>query len=397
MFGSSPATSFDEKLLQQARRLHREGPLTDIHAHPSLKAYLLLKDLWEDPEGGAGFNPFSMRANFKALLEGGVGVVWSSAYVPERQLFDDFPGLATAARLGSPLYPIYKEARYWQHLQEIFVGEEYEVNQPQHQGRVIYARSPDDVRRGGARGKLVIVRTMEGAHMLGGRLQRVKTLHQKGVAMITPFHLYSNKVGSPVDAVPEYPLIKRFSNLQIQRKAPLTPWGEALVDTLNELGILIDLCHGTPRARKDILEMTPDRPVVASHIGVRQLHDTPYNLSDEEIQAIHERNGLIGIIFMPYWLTGSDGQEGIEAIWQTARHIRSVTGSWENVAFGTDFDGFTEPPAEVVNATQMERVTALFLERGVSPEQMRKILGGNALRVLQEGWTPPQIPTGERP
>lgn len=396
MFGRNEMPDPDPELLQQARQLHLESPLTDIHAHPGLKAYLLLKDLWGEPEGGARFNPFSLRASFKGLLEGRVGVVWSSAYVPEQELFDDFPGLKTMARLGSPLYPVYRQGHYWQHLQEMFVGEEYEVRQQQHRGRVVYAQNPEDVRRGGARGKLVIVRTVEGSHVLEGRLERLEKLHRQGVAMLTPFHLYANKVGKPVDAVPEYPLVKKLSSFKVGQGPPLTGWGEALIDKMNELGMLIDLCHGQPEARRQILRRTPDRPVVASHIGVRGLYDTPYNLSDEEILAIHERGGLIGIIFMPYWLTGPDMDDGMEAIWKTARYIRELTGSWDSVALGTDFDGFTEPPREIVNATQIERLTALLLERGLQPENVRKILGQNALRVLQEGWKPAETQPSEQ-
>ena len=67
-------------------RLHREAPLTDVHAHPSLKAYLFRRNLWKHFHSGSAFNPFSSRSDFKMLARGGVGVLWVAHILPERKL-----------------------------------------------------------------------------------------------------------------------------------------------------------------------------------------------------------------------------------------------------------------------------------------------------------------------
>jgi hypothetical protein len=84
-------------------QLHREAPLTDIHAHPSLKAYLFRRNLWRHYRSGKTFNPFSTRSDFRMLTRGGVGVLWNALHLPERELFKCF-WLRLAGLLVLPAY-----------------------------------------------------------------------------------------------------------------------------------------------------------------------------------------------------------------------------------------------------------------------------------------------------
>ena len=77
---------------------------------------------------------------------------------------------------------------------------------------------------------------------------------------------------------------------------------------------------------------------------------------------------------------------GLGNIWLTAKYIHDVTGSWDHVMLGTDFDGFTDPPNDLRDSSQMPRVTEMLLRKGVSEEDVKKIIGGNAQRVLDLGW-----------
>ena len=67
-------------------------------------------------------------------------------------------------------------------------------------------------------------------------------------------------------------------------------------------------------------------------------------------------------------------------------HIHEVTGSWDHVVLGTDFDGFTDPPDDVQDASQVGKVTQMMLDKGVPEADVKKVLGGNAQRVLELGW-----------
>jgi membrane dipeptidase len=112
----------------------------------------------------------------------------------------------------------------------------------------------------------------------------------------------------------------------------------------------------------------------------------PFNLTDEEIREIARSGGAVGVIFMTHLLDENHPRNGLDAIWRTIEHIVEVTNSWDHVALGSDFDGFTDPPDDVPDASAMGNVTATLLERGVPDDALKKVLGGNALRVLQDGW-----------
>lgn len=118
---------------------------------------------------------------------------------------------------------------------------------------------------------------------------------------------------------------------------------------------------------------------------------------DEEILKIKECNGMIGIIFMNYWLTGKEEKPllwhkdfGFDNILRSIKHIVAITGSFDHVGIGTDFDGWADPPDDYYDASMLgEFKHRLVLERnklGATEEDIEKITGGNLLRVLKEGW-----------
>ena len=73
-------------------------------------------------------------------------------------------------------------------------------------------------------------------------------------------------------------------------------------------------------------------------------------------------------------------------IWNTVEHIKNVTGCWDHVMIGTDFDGLTDPPDDVRDSSELPAVTSMLLDKGLPESDIKKILGGNAMRVLRAGW-----------
>jgi membrane dipeptidase len=88
---------------------------------------------------------------------------------------------------------------------------------------------------------------------------------------------------------------------------------------------------------------------------------------------------------MNYWLGERHQKNGLDSIVATARHIAEI-GGIDSVAFGSDFDGFTDPPDDIKDVSQMPRLTAALLDAGFSEADAGKILGGNMERVLRTGW-----------
>jgi membrane dipeptidase len=109
------------------------------------------------------------------------------------------------------------------------------------------------------------------------------------------------------------------------------------------------------------------------------------NPTDAEIRQIADTGGVVGIILMNHWLTPVKIKQGLHYVVETARRIRDQ-GGIETVALGTDFDGFTDPPDDVKDMADLPNITEALLRGGFREADIRLILGGNALRVLRQGW-----------
>jgi membrane dipeptidase len=126
--------------------------------------------------------------------------------------------------------------------------------------------------------------------------------------------------------------------------------------------------------------------VIASHIGVQTLNPVPYNLEQADVEAIVASGGVVGVIFMPYWLDKAHPGNGRDPIWRTMETLREWTGSWEHVALGTDFDGFTDPADDWDSEQKLPLVRVMLEEQGLSVAEIEAVLGANARRVLHDGW-----------
>lgn len=360
--------------------------MADFHVHATLKPYLFARSLWRETRAPRRFSPLSFRTGLPALLRGGVRTAVVAHHVPEEALFRDSLLPRAAGRLLSPMYPWLREGRPFDRLEEMLALLEWEAELAPD--RVTVVRSPRELSRANEDGRLALVHGVEGAHVLEGDPARVDRLAEAGVATMALAHLYPNGVAAGVDAVPDYPLIRALSGIRFDRGSvpPLTELGREVVRRMVRAGMIVDVAHASPPARREILEEVGGRrPVVASHVGLRALNDRDYNLSDGEVREIARTGGAVGVILMPFWLTGRPG-DGLDAVWRTIRRIRHLTGSWRHVMIGSDLDGFTRPPGDVPDASRMSRITRMLGERGVPPADVRRIMGENGLRVLAAGW-----------
>ena len=126
-------------------------------------------------------------------------------------------------------------------------------------------------------------------------------------------------------------------------------------------------------------------PILATHVGAYGINPSPYNLTDWEIQRIARDGGAVGVIFMPYWLMPKESGMGINFISRHIQYLVDLAGE-DVAAIGTDFDGFTTPPEDLDNASQMARLTQRLVADGHSRDRIFKVLGGNALRAVCSGW-----------
>ncbi len=372
---------------QQLQKLHREAPLTDVHGHPSLKAFLFNRNLWRHYCSGSVFNPFASRTDFKMLEKGGLQVQWLAHYLPERQLFKQCFWFRLAAFLATPAYFKMTRGSLMNRLLQMMDRMEREINRKPD--RTELARSVADIQRIHEQGKIAFIHTVEGAHVLEGNLENLTTLAQRGVALITLAHFFYNGLVPQVNAIPKNFLINKICKYDFMARGhpELSDFGTEVVRKMHELRMIIDVSHCTPEARAAIFaENQAAQPIVATHVGVHKINPDPYNLENEEIQEIVHSQGAVGVIFMNYWLDPRDPKKGLDALWRTIEHLHQVTQSWDYIMLGTDFDGFTDPPDDVKDTSQLPSVTRMLLERGLSEVEIKKILGANAMRVLKAGW-----------
>jgi membrane dipeptidase len=369
--------------------------LTDIHAHPAMNSFLWDRDLRRHYWTGRAFNPLASLSDFKMLEKGGVKVLWSSLHIPEPEYFR-CPLIRFAAhffRGGRKLLKL----NAWECLLAQMANMERQVSRADD--RFALARSNAELDGVLAAGKAAIVHTVEGGHVLSagledgdvaGRIARLEQLAERGVASLTLAHLFRNDLAGHANAIPaaqqSMPLCKLDPQVDLERG--LTPHGRAVVERMVELRMIPDVAHCTPVARRELYELVSNRiPIVASHVGVQSMNPEPYNLEEADVRAIADSGGVVGVIFMPHWLVEVDPGPGLDAIWQTMEVVRGWSGgSWDHVAIGTDFDGFTDPPDDCDSAAKLPVIQEMLEEKGVSGEDTDAVLGGNARRVLREGW-----------
>ncbi|WP_338727780.1 dipeptidase [Haladaptatus sp. DJG-WS-42] len=166
----------------------------------------------------------------------------------------------------------------------------------------------------------------------------------------------------------------------------LTDAGRDLVRACNDRGIVLDLAHLNEAGFFDVAELSDD-PLVVSHTGAFALNETTRSLTDEQLDAVAQSGGVVGITLCVTNIRADADNNADTPIATFIDHIEYVAEriGVEHVAIGTDFDGAVIPDA-VGDVTGMPAVFAALRERGFNEEAIRKIASENWVRVLDETW-----------
>jgi membrane dipeptidase len=163
----------------------------------------------------------------------------------------------------------------------------------------------------------------------------------------------------------------------------LTPAGTALVTDCNELGIVVDLAHATERMFFDVARMS-EAPLVVSHSAAHAICPIPRNLTDAQLAAVRDSNGIVGVLFDTV-MTRPDGDLVVDTpLAVVASHIEYLAERMgvEHVGLGSDFDGCF-PPTGLSDASKTQ---AIFAELDWSDDELAALAHGNWLRVLRDTW-----------
>ncbi len=280
--------------------------------------------------------------------------------------------------------------------------------------KIEQCRTAADAERIIADGRIAAFYAIENGVAIESDLDNLQHFYDRGVRYMTLTHTASNDwCISSADTTPAF--------------HGLTDFGRDVVLRMNELGMIVDISHAHPWAVDEVLKITTV-PVIASHSCVHALCPHDRNLTDEQIKAIAGNGGVIGINFYTGYLSKeyNDLDNSFEAEHKT--EIDSFTALYSDygerrramkdiyaefgrkvdslgidyniildhidyivelvgpdyVALGSDFDGVHRIPKGIDDCSMMPNITSGLVERGYSEKDIRKILGGNFIRVFQQ-------------
>ncbi|HEX7049169.1 MAG TPA: dipeptidase [Longimicrobiales bacterium] len=364
-----------------AARVHRDAVIVDTHADTPTEFFL-------EPGYDFGARHENGHIDLPRLREGGVGVQFLIAWVPAEKA--ELPGasFAHALELVDAIHRVI--------------------------GRTAGARvvvDADGIAGARAAGDVAIMIGVEGGHAIENSIDNLRRLYARGVRYLT---LTWNNHNDWADAAGPPP-----------RHGGLTTFGRDVVREMNRLRMLVDVSHVAESTFYDALEVSA-APVIASHSCARALADHPRNLTDDQLRALARAGGVVGVNFFPTFLDARYGAAYARidaerhareararaahgdpdrarreaAAWLAARcaelppvpitavadHIQHIaaTAGTDHVGLGSDFDGIPAVPDGLPDAAALPRLTELLLARGFDDDEVRKILGGNFLRVFRQ-------------
>ena len=278
--------------------------------------------------------------------------------------------------------------------------------------QLIFATTAADVERAKKEGKVAILIGVEGGHAIEGSLDKLRDLYKRGMRYMTLTWNNGNSwAGSN-------------AGLNGTSKGGLTPFGIQVIHEMNRLGIFVDISHVSDSTFWDAVKAS-SKPVIASHSSARALSPHRRNMTDDMLRAVAKNGGVVNVNFYPGFIDsayqnatnratdpiwawrdsmvkqGGDSvaltaeankraQAALDAVPRPALsvlldhfdHIAKVAGV-DHVGIGSDFDGIEVTPQQMEDVTMLPRIAQGLLDRGYSDEAVKKILGGNMLRVMK--------------
>jgi membrane dipeptidase len=269
-----------------------------------------------------------------------------------------------------------------------------------HPSYFMQVRLPSDMERAKRERKMGIIFSFESVEMLEGKLERIELFRNLGVRVMQLSYNRKSPFGAGV---------------MEPNGEGLTPLGHEAVKTMNARGVIVDLSHANSQTTADAMAAS-SRPVIMSHAGCAAVHPHPRNKPDDQLRALADKGGVIGIYDLPY-LTASPKQPTLDDYMAHMEHALKVVGE-DHVGVGSDvpinpFDTSPKGMAEF-NKSEEERqksglaapeedrpvyvaglnlprkiqiIAEELMKRGHPAGAIEKVIGGNFARVFNEVWT----------
>lgn len=332
---------------REAVELYLDCNVIDLHVDSFIWTRIFGYDLRRRHGRGLFRGSFYSQVDFPRVLEAGVtGATWIITTNPLR---------SSAGRARAFVKNIER-------LRQIFdsVSDQFALvrNDAEYQA----------ARRAGKHGAFVGI---QGGNALDRDPDALELIPDDLVLRITLVHLSSSTLGTTSSP------LKRGSDFG------LTDRGREYVRRLNEKKIFVDLAHISKRGFWDAVEVhDKSQPLMVTHTGVSGVHEHWRNLDDDQLRAIADSGGTIGIMYQASFLGDATFSGRAESIVRHAEHVVRTVGE-DHVSLGSDFDGAITPPRDLRSCLELPRLVQIMLDRGWSAERIRKILGDNFLRTVR--------------
>jgi membrane dipeptidase len=329
---------------------------------------------------------------------------------------------AKAGNLGAEFFSIWVEpetnqGHFARHTLDL-IDAVYE-QAARHPDRMMMAFSVDDIERAHKQKKLAALMGIEGGHSIENDVHVLRDFYRLGIRYMTLSWSNTNEWADSSGDV---------NNPKIEHHNGLTDGGKQIVLEMNRLGMLVDISHVADKTFYDAIATTK-APVIASHSSARALTNHPRNMTDDMLRAVAKNGGVVQVNFYNAFIDenyrkAAEAQskdrkaavkadrekraaagetptyldaDRIEREWANRiprpplkslidhiDHIAKVAGV-DHVGLGSDFDGVSgQTPEGIDSAADLPKITQALLDRGYAADDIRKILGGNLLRVFRE-------------
>jgi len=377
---SVPRTSADD-IAERAGKIHFSSIVVDTHDDTTQRFLSGGFDLGKRNSDG--------HVDIPRMREGGMNAIFFSIWIDGRTM-----GPAAVVKALDQIDLVRENVR-------------------KYPSDIVLARTAEDVRRAHAQGKIAALMGVEGGHMMGNDIHVLRIFADLGVRYMTLTHFYNDEWADSSTAKPEH--------------NGLTDFGKDVVREMNRQGILVDISHVSDKTFYDALAISK-APMIASHSSCRALCNHVRDMTDDMIKALAAKGGVIQINYARDFIDqaykdASEKASGdvvamFDALKKECNNDDACIGkkmneqqarltaegklphvSWErivdhldhavklvgadHVGLGSDFDGATMPEG-MEDCSKIPKITEALLRKGYSEEDIRKILGGNTLRIMEQ-------------
>jgi len=228
------------------------------------------------------------------------------------------------------------------------------------------AYTPADLYRLKAEGKKAIMLGIENGYAIGKDIKNVERFRNRGVVYMTLCHNGNNQLCGSA----------RYND----KGLGVNDFGERVIREMNRVGMMVDVSHAGEQTFYNALNIS-NKPIVASHSSARALCNHPRNLTDDQLRALAAKGGVAQVTLYSGFLKEEGAATIVDAI-QHLNHMVNIMGI-EHVGIGTDFDG-DGGIIGCASASELINFTRCLLKERYSEEDIRRIWGGNFLRVMEE-------------